>query len=194
MVWSIKLKSHKHLNSLDPNGCLNRGPGVPLHILGTTSYEFVVSALALPHDWHNRITVTIQKTWLWPLVLSSNINAQCTTDMLDAILKNITSINQVVRRNPMHLITTLTSSSESSESSESLSELETIKLLDAMAFSNCDVNLWRILGVQQQHFHPDCWTSNKHSFPRFLCIHAVQNKVLHDLQLTRSLFCPHHPQ
>lgn len=81
---------------------------------------------------------------------------------------------------------------------ESLSEpeleLDTIRLLELMAFSNSDVNCCRIPGKQQQHCQPETCTSDKHSSPMFLFMHAVQNKVLHDLQLIKSLLRPHHPQ
>lgn len=86
-------------------------------------------------------------------------------------------------------------SSESSESSESLSELEDDdSLLDSKAFCNCEVNDCRILGVQQQHCQLDSCAFSKYSSPRFFFIQEVQNKFLHDLQLTKSPFFPHHPQ
>lgn len=91
----------------------------------------------------------------------------------------------------MHLIETVISASEESES---LSELEIMGAIDPIAFSNCRVNCWRTLGEQQQHCQPDNWTFNKHSSPKFLFKQELQNKILHDLQLTKSLFPPHHPQ
>ena len=88
------------------------------------------------------------------------------------------------------------SESELSESelSESLSELETISFPQLIALSNCKINFCRRLGRQQQHCQPDVWTSDKHSRPIFPFIQVVQNKDLHDLQFTNSLFLPHHPQ
>jgi len=97
----------------------------------------------------------------------------------------------------IYLYATFTSESESeseSELSESLSELETIKVPDPMAFSNCNDNLCSRLGQQQQHFQPNVCISDKHSAPMFLFIQVVQNNVLHFLQLTKSLPPPHHPQ
>ena len=81
-----------------------------------------------------------------------------------------------------------------SEFSESLSELETITSSDPMAFSNSNFNLCKRLGEQQQHCQQEACASDKYASPRLLFTQVLQNNVLHDLQLTKSLLCPHHPQ
>lgn len=80
------------------------------------------------------------------------------------------------------------------DSSESLSELDDDSLLEVKAFSNSEVSGCKILGEQQQHCQPEFCAFNKQSSPRFFFIQDVQNKFLHDPQLTKSPIRPHHPQ
>ena len=82
----------------------------------------------------------------------------------------------------------------SSELSELLSELETVRFPQSIACLSSNVNFCRRSGWQQQHCQLVVWTSGRHSGPIFLFIHVIQNKVLHDLQFTKSLLLPHQPQ
>lgn len=95
------------------------------------------------------------------------------------------------QRNIRYLMEVLISASEFSDS---LSELETVVSEDPIALSKSDVNFCRIVGEQQQHCQPEDRTSSIYSSPIFFLTHFVQNNVLHDSQLNKSLLCPHHPQ
>lgn len=92
----------------------------------------------------------------------------------------------------------LSSESEFSESlselSESLSELNSVGPPDLKACSNSEVNFCSKFGEQQKHCQLEACTLDKYSSPAFLFTQVTQNNILHDLQLTKSLLCPHQPQ